>query len=107
MANTTPAAAIVSVLTGSDAEDVVGIGANLPLSRVGNKVEVVRRAIAVNQPDHGNTVSMYWPKWAGFDRGHGGGDAWRGLLWATGRAGWFSFILCAGGLPEHRRLNPI
>lgn len=31
MANTTPAAAIVSVLTGSDAEEVVGIGANLPL----------------------------------------------------------------------------
>ncbi len=40
MANTTPAAAIVSVLTGSDAEEVVGIGANLPLSRVGNKVDV-------------------------------------------------------------------
>ena len=58
MANTTPAAAIVSVLTGSDAEDVVGIGANLPLSRVGNKVEVVRRAIAVNQPDRNDGIDV-------------------------------------------------
>ena len=58
MANTTPAAAIVSVLTGSDAEEVVGIGANLPLSRVGNKVDVVRRAIAVNQPDRHDGVDV-------------------------------------------------
>ncbi|MEG7483533.1 nicotinate-nucleotide--dimethylbenzimidazole phosphoribosyltransferase [Citrobacter freundii] len=66
MANTTPAAAIVSVLTGSDAEEVVGIGANLPLSRVGNKVEVVRRAIAVNQPDRHDGVDVL-AKVGGFD----------------------------------------
>ena len=66
MANTTPAAAIVSVLTGSDAEDVVGIGANLPLSRVGNKVEVVRRAIAVNQPDSRDGIDVL-AKVGGFD----------------------------------------
>ncbi|AUT96583.1 nicotinate-nucleotide--dimethylbenzimidazole phosphoribosyltransferase [Citrobacter europaeus] len=66
MANTTPAAAIVSVLTGSDAEDVVGIGANLPLSRVGNKVEVVRRAIAVNQPDRNDGIDVL-AKVGGFD----------------------------------------
>lgn len=66
MANTTPAAAIVSVLTGSDAEEVVGIGANLPLSRVGNKVDVVRRAIAVNQPDRHDGVDML-AKVGGFD----------------------------------------
>lgn len=66
MANTTPAAAIVSVLTGSDAEDVVGIGANLPLSRVGNKVDVVRRAIAVNQPDSRDGIDVL-AKVGGFD----------------------------------------
>ncbi|HAU5677262.1 TPA: nicotinate-nucleotide--dimethylbenzimidazole phosphoribosyltransferase [Citrobacter freundii] len=66
MANTTPAAAIVSVLTGSDAEDVVGIGANLPLSRVGNKVEVVRRAIAVNQPNRNDGIDVL-AKVGGFD----------------------------------------
>ena len=66
MANSTPAAAIVSVLTGSDAEEVVGIGANLPLSRVGNKVDVVRRAIAVNQPDRHDGVDVL-AKVGGFD----------------------------------------
>ncbi|HDT2571158.1 TPA: nicotinate-nucleotide--dimethylbenzimidazole phosphoribosyltransferase [Citrobacter freundii] len=66
MANTTPAAAIVSVLTGSDAEEVVGIGANLPLSQVGNKVDVVRRAIAVNQPDRHDGVDVL-AKVGGFD----------------------------------------
>lgn len=66
MANTTPAAAIVCVLTGSDAEEVVGIGANLPLSRVGNKVDVVRRAIAVNQPDRHDGVDVL-AKVGGFD----------------------------------------
>ena len=66
MANTTPAAAIVSVLTGSEAEAVVGIGANLPLSRVGNKVEVVRRAIAVNQPNPQDGVDVL-AKVGGFD----------------------------------------
>ncbi|HBV7986199.1 TPA: nicotinate-nucleotide--dimethylbenzimidazole phosphoribosyltransferase [Citrobacter freundii] len=66
MANTTPAAAIVSVLTGSDAEEVVGIGANLPLSRVGNKVDVVRRSIAVNQPDRHDGVDVL-AKVGGFD----------------------------------------
>ncbi|ECP2540457.1 nicotinate-nucleotide--dimethylbenzimidazole phosphoribosyltransferase [Salmonella enterica subsp. enterica serovar Brunei] len=51
MANTTPAAAMVSVFTRSDAKEVVGIGANLPPSRIDNKVDVVRRAIAINQPN--------------------------------------------------------
>ncbi|WLI77605.1 nicotinate-nucleotide--dimethylbenzimidazole phosphoribosyltransferase [Kosakonia sp. H02] len=51
MANTTPAAAIVSVLTGEEPESVVGIGANLPESLLGHKARVVRKAIAVNQPD--------------------------------------------------------
>lgn len=66
MANTTPAAAIVSVLTGSDAQEVVGIGANLPLAKMGNKVDVVRRAIAVNQPDPHDGLDVL-AKVGGFD----------------------------------------
>ncbi|WP_436856383.1 nicotinate-nucleotide--dimethylbenzimidazole phosphoribosyltransferase [Citrobacter tructae] len=66
MANTTPAAAIVSVLTGSEPDDVVGIGANLPLSRVGNKIDVVRRAIATNQPDAHDGIDVL-AKVGGFD----------------------------------------
>ncbi|STU66052.1 nicotinate-nucleotide-dimethylbenzimidazole phosphoribosyltransferase [Klebsiella pneumoniae subsp. ozaenae] len=51
MANTTPAAATISVLTGSDPDAVVGCGANLPLAQRGHKVAVVRQAIAHNQPN--------------------------------------------------------
>lgn len=66
MANTTPAAAIVSVLTGADPEASVGIGANLPQSQLANKVDVVRRAIAANQPDPADGVDVL-AKVGGFD----------------------------------------
>ena len=66
MANTTPAAAMVSVLTGSEAEAVVGIGANLPQAQLAHKVEVVRRAIAVNQPDAGDGLDVL-TKVGGYD----------------------------------------
>jgi nicotinate-nucleotide--dimethylbenzimidazole phosphoribosyltransferase len=49
--NTTSAAALVSVLTGADAAAVVGPGTGLDDAGVLHKVEVVRRAIAVNEPD--------------------------------------------------------
>ncbi|RBP61094.1 nicotinate-nucleotide--dimethylbenzimidazole phosphoribosyltransferase [Brenneria salicis ATCC 15712 = DSM 30166] len=51
MANTTPAAAIISVITDRDPHQVVGIGANFPSDRLHHKVAVVREAIAFNQPD--------------------------------------------------------
>ncbi|WP_340619451.1 nicotinate-nucleotide--dimethylbenzimidazole phosphoribosyltransferase [Xenorhabdus siamensis] len=51
IANTTPAAAVISVLTRSEPCDVVGLGANLPIVRLRHKESVVRRAIEVNQPD--------------------------------------------------------
>ena len=66
MANTTPAAAVVSVLTGNDAQDVVGIGANLPVSQLGHKADVVRRAIAVNQPQADDGLDVL-AKVGGFD----------------------------------------
>lgn len=66
MANTTPAAAVVSVLTGSDPQEVVGIGANLPASQLGHKAEVVRQAIALNQPDPQDGLDVL-TKVGGFD----------------------------------------
>lgn len=66
MANTTPAAALVSVFTGSDPQDVVGIGANFPRDRLHHKVDVVRRAIAVNQPDADDALEVL-AKLGGYD----------------------------------------
>lgn len=66
MANTTPAAAMVSVLTGAPPEEVVGIGANLPVTQLQHKADVVRRAIAVNQPDANDGLDVLI-KVGGFD----------------------------------------
>lgn len=66
MANTTPAAAMVSVLAGADPEDAVGIGANFPHAQLAHKVDVVRQAIAVNQPDATDGVDVL-AKVGGFD----------------------------------------
>jgi nicotinate-nucleotide--dimethylbenzimidazole phosphoribosyltransferase len=49
--NTTASAAITSVLTCVDAEDVVGPGTGLDHAGVRHKIDVVRRAIEVNIPD--------------------------------------------------------
>ncbi|AOP43116.1 nicotinate-nucleotide--dimethylbenzimidazole phosphoribosyltransferase [Edwardsiella piscicida] len=51
IANTTPAAALVSVLTGSAPAQTVGLGANLPADRLRHKVAVVEQAIRINAPD--------------------------------------------------------
>jgi nicotinate-nucleotide--dimethylbenzimidazole phosphoribosyltransferase len=66
MANTTPAAAVVSVLTGRDAGEVVGIGANLPVSQLAHKADVVRQAITVNQPSADDGLEVL-AKVGGFD----------------------------------------
>lgn len=66
MANTTPAAAIVSVLTAAAPEEVVGIGANLPVSQLQHKAAVVARAIAVNKPDPHDGLEVL-AKVGGFD----------------------------------------
>ncbi len=56
--NTTPSAAILAVLTGLDAAEVTGMGANLDDERVRHKIEVVRGAIAVNQPDKTDVIDI-------------------------------------------------
>ena len=49
--NTTAASAITAVLTGRPVADVTGRGTGLDDSGVRRKVEVIKRAIAVNRPD--------------------------------------------------------
>ena len=66
IANTTPASAIISVLTDSDPHDVVGIGANLPQDRVQHKETIVRQAIRINQPDARDAVDVL-AKVGGYD----------------------------------------
>lgn len=68
MANTTPAAALVSVLAGVPAADVVGRGANLPVELLQHKTDVVERAIAVNRPDPRDGVDTL-AKVGGYDLG--------------------------------------
>ncbi|TKI08026.1 nicotinate-nucleotide--dimethylbenzimidazole phosphoribosyltransferase [Martelella alba] len=68
MANTTPAAALVSVLTEASPGDVVGRGANLPVALLRNKIAVVERAIAVNRPDPRDGIDTL-AKVGGFDLG--------------------------------------
>lgn len=66
MANTTPAAAIVSVMAQRQPEEVVGVGANFPSAQLHHKVDVVRRAIACNQPNATDGVDVL-AKVGGFD----------------------------------------
>ncbi|RKD23602.1 nicotinate-nucleotide-dimethylbenzimidazole phosphoribosyltransferase [Caminicella sporogenes DSM 14501] len=49
--NTTPSAAIVSVIGGYDPFEVTGIGANFPVDKLKYKAGVVKRAIEVNSPN--------------------------------------------------------
>jgi nicotinate-nucleotide--dimethylbenzimidazole phosphoribosyltransferase len=49
--NTTPSSAITSVITGADPEVTTGRGTGLDDAALRHKIEVVRRAIAVNRPD--------------------------------------------------------
>jgi len=49
--NTTPSSAIVSVLTGADPACVTGRGTGIGDDALRNKVDIIKKAIAVNNPD--------------------------------------------------------
>ncbi|OCA56750.1 nicotinate-nucleotide--dimethylbenzimidazole phosphoribosyltransferase [Photorhabdus namnaonensis] len=66
MANTTPAAAVVSVFTDNDPQQIVGVGANFPRERLHHKVAVVRQAIEINQPDARDGIDVL-AKIGGYD----------------------------------------
>lgn len=66
IANTTPAAAIVSVITGHSPQQAVGLGANLPSGQLQHKIDVVTQAIAVNRPERDDPIDVM-AKVGGFD----------------------------------------
>jgi nicotinate-nucleotide--dimethylbenzimidazole phosphoribosyltransferase len=66
IANTTPAAAIVSIVTDQLPTNVVGLGANFPSSRLQHKVDVVSLAISLNHPERNDPIDIM-AKVGGFD----------------------------------------
>ncbi len=56
--NTTPSSAVVSVLCGVAPEMAVGRGTGVDDARLAHKVDVVRRSIAVNQPDAADPMDV-------------------------------------------------
>ncbi|WP_425446428.1 nicotinate-nucleotide--dimethylbenzimidazole phosphoribosyltransferase [Dethiothermospora halolimnae] len=56
--NTTPSAAIVSAITGMDPKEVTWVGANLPMDKLKNKINCVKRAIEVNKPIKEDTIDV-------------------------------------------------
>lgn len=49
--NTTPATAVLSVLTDRNPHEIVGVGANFPTELLSHKADVIKRAIRVNHPN--------------------------------------------------------
>ncbi len=64
--NTTTAAAVLAVLTGSRAKDVAGRGAGLTDEAFAKKIAVIERAIRVNRPDPDDVTDVLC-KVGGFD----------------------------------------
>ena len=58
IANTTAASAMVAALTGADAEAVTGPGTGVDGEAWRRKVSVIRRALAVNEPDPGDALDV-------------------------------------------------
>ena len=68
ISNTTSSAAIVAALLQLSPEEVTGRGANISDERLRHKVEIVRRALAVNTPDPANGLDVL-AKVGGFELG--------------------------------------
>lgn len=56
--NTTPSAAICSVMTGKPAREVTGRGTGLDDDRLEHKIRVVEEALSVNRPDPGDALDV-------------------------------------------------
>lgn len=56
--NTTPSAAIVSVIGGYDPIEVTGVGANFPEKRLDFKAGVIKKAIEINKPDPNDGIDV-------------------------------------------------
>ena len=56
--NTTAASALTVALTGSDAENVTGRGTGIDDNHLAHKIEIIRRALRVNQPDATDAIDV-------------------------------------------------
>lgn len=56
--NTTPSAAIVSVLGDYDPHEIAGRGAGLPVEKLVHKANVIKRAIEINKPDRKDGIDI-------------------------------------------------
>ena len=68
ISNTTASAAIVAAFLGLSPEEVTGRGANISDERLLHKIEIVRRALAVNRPDPHDGLDVL-AKVGGFELG--------------------------------------
>ena len=68
IANTTPSAAIISVIAGCDPQDVTGMGAGLKKELLAHKAQVIRTAIEINQPNPTDGIDIL-QKVGGFEIG--------------------------------------
>ena len=68
VANTTPSAAIVSVIAGCDPQEVTGMGAGLKKELLAHKAQVIRTAIEINQPNPTDGIDIL-QKVGGFEIG--------------------------------------
>ncbi|WDV47574.1 nicotinate-nucleotide--dimethylbenzimidazole phosphoribosyltransferase [Clostridiaceae bacterium M8S5] len=66
--NTTPTTAILSAIAGYTPEEITGIGANLPVERLQNKIDVIKTAIKVNKPNPSDAIDVL-AKVGGFEIG--------------------------------------
>ena len=68
IANTTPSAAIISVIAGCDPQEVPGMGAGLKKELLQHKAQVIRTAIEINQPNPTDGIDIL-QKVGGFEIG--------------------------------------
>lgn len=64
--NTSTSSAITAVLTGMPVNDIVGVGSGLSKKAYINKIEVIKRAIEINQPNSEEPIDVI-AKVGGFD----------------------------------------
>lgn len=58
ISNTTPSTAILSVLANCDPKEITGRGAGLGKGGLGHKIEVIRNAITINQPNSADGIDV-------------------------------------------------
>lgn len=68
IANTTPSAAIISVIAGCDPQEVTGMGAGLKKELLQHKAQVIRTAIEINKPNPTDGIDIL-QKVGGFEIG--------------------------------------